>query len=86
MGGHSRIVGVEHQGSLPGQGLDEFRFGPTHSFHAAHPLGVGRMNIEQHSHRRFADFGEAADFPKAVHAHLHHRGVKATVQLEEGLG
>ena len=75
------VVGIEHQGGLPGQGLNELSFGFSDSFHTADPLGVSRINIQKHSHRRLANFSQTADFPKAVHAHLYHRCFKAPVQL-----
>ena len=84
--GNPGIIGIIKQAGFRPQGADDFALGPGHPGHVPHPLGVGPVNVGEHSHGGRGDLGETADLPEAVHAHLHHRGLVGRIQLQKGEG
>ena len=68
------------------QGADEFPFGPGYPGDIPHAFGMGRMHVGEHPDGGAGDPGEAVNFAKRVHAHLHHRNFMRPLEPQEREG
>ncbi len=80
---HACVIRIRHEHGVGAGPLENLGLGLGNAVGAAEVADVRVAHVGPHAHVRLGHADQHADFPRVVHAELHHRDVRAMPKLEQ---